>query len=390
MGKRDARAVAEEIRRRAGLNGTHHAHHAAEDVPTGEEEPPPPKDRDRSKLRVATVLDLKKAGAGVKWLWGEGQCGWLADHVVCALAADAGLGKTRFVCDLVRRIKFGLPWPDGTAMTMPPAATAMFVMADNHHDQIVSISEAWDIEDRIVFNAWSHDPYEGTSLENGHDFKELDYRLQFAKPSLLVIDTVGNATDKNLSKAEDARAFYMPLQELARKRKCCIFALTHLSAAGKMYGRRGREKVRLNLHLEKPDPADDRLVLFVEKSGWRKPKPLGVTLTDKGYEYDDKPPKAPPMEPGQQGYGQQDGQQARRGPGRPPVKIVAAREWLAAQLADGPRRVSHLIDAGRPLDHSMGTLYRARDASGVEEYEDGDGRKWWRARPSLGAGEEEV
>ncbi len=354
-----------DIRRRMGdpgWNGTH-------DIPTGEEETPPAKEKDRSKLRVATIADLKQAGAGVKWLWGAGQCGWLADHVVCSLAADAGLGKTRFVCDLMRRIKFRLPWPDDSPMTMKPDATAMFVMSDNHHDQIVSIAEAWDIEDRIVLNAWSKDPYEGTSLENGSDFKELDYRLQFAKPSLLVIDTVGNATDKNMGKAEDARAFYVPLQELARKRKCCVFALTHLSASGKMYGRRGREKVRLNLHLEKPDPNDDRLVLFVEKSGWKKPKPLGVTLTERGYEYDANPPEAPPMEPGQQGYGQARPQQ---GPGRPPGPAVP---WLLKKLQGGPKRLSALIEEGKKENIAKGSIFRARDDGHVAGYE-ADGYQW--------------
>jgi hypothetical protein len=384
MGKRDARAVAEEIRRRAGLNGTHHAHHAAEDVPTGEEEPPPGKEKMWTAADVATIEDLEKAGAEVEWLWE----GWLANRVCVAMAAIGGMGKTRLCCDLVRRIKFGLPWPDGKPMTLPPAARVLWVVSDNHHDQLVTVCRKWDIRSNVVINAWKKDPYEGTSLMSEADFNMLNIRAKLVEPAIIVVDTVGNSTDKNLAKQEDAMAYYKPLQEIARKRKCCMLCLTHLSAGGQIYGRRAREKVRVVLYLTKPDPESDKLALHVDKTFDKTPKPLGVTLKDDGYEYDDKPPEAPPMEPGQQGYGQQDGQQARRGRGRPPRERDAAAEWLRARLANGPERAPSVIDAGEEAGHDSDTLFRAMRQVGEQVGEKGS--YMWRLKPAAGAGEEEV
>ena len=177
------------------------------------------------------------------------------------------------------------------------------------------------------------------------------------------MDTVGNATDKNLSRQEDAKAFYFPLQVLARRYRCAVLCLTHLNAGGQFLGRRMLEKVRVAIRIEQPDPEGDRRRLEVVKSNSKRPRPLGMVMGDGGNEYDDNPPKRPEESAG-----------ARQ---EIPAKVRAAMDWLKAWLSDGARKVGMTRDAAEKAGFTTGTIYRAMRALSVEEFET-EGRKWWR------------
>ena len=329
-----------------------------------------PKEEQQAPRRTAWLADLARAGAEVRWLWK----GWIQCGVLTALAAEGGTGKTRFCADLLRRIRHGLPWPDGQPMELPRDSVALWVVADNHHDEMVSLARAFGIEDAIAINSWADDPYGGVALDSEDDLRDLEQRIIEVKPVMVVVDTVGNATDRNLSRQEDAKAFYQPLQVLARRHGTVMMALTHLNAAGKFLGRRVLEKVRVAIRMEKPDPKDPRRALSVPKTNSQVPPSLGVTMGDGGNEYDDHPPTEPdPAEAAGSAS-----LPAKRG--RPPKEIQAASDWLKAQLADGPKRVGITLSAAEPLGWSVGTMYNAARAMGVKEYES-EGRKWWELAP---------
>lgn len=310
---------------------------------------------------VATIDDLARAGASVRWLW----TGWIPLGVLTAIAAPGGTGKTRFCADLVRRIRHGHAWPDGQPLSLPASSLVLWVVADNHHDEMVSLCNAFGIADVVRVNAHPSEPYGGVALETAQDYADLESRIDAVRPVLVVVDTVGNATDKNLSRQEDAKAFYWPLQVIARKYDTAVLCLTHLNATGQFLGRRVLEKVRVALRLEQPDPDAEKRRLEVYKTNSKKPAALGVTMGDRGNEYDDQPPEkageAP--EPGR-----------RRG--RLSYEVNQAMDWLRGQLANGPQRVSFVRDQSGPEGISVGTLYNAMRALKVREY-DVEGRKWW-------------
>lgn len=312
---------------------------------------------------VATIDDLIRAGSEVRWLWP----GWVPIGVLTALAAEGGKGKTRFCADLLRRIRHRLPWPDGSPMTAPADALSLWVLADNHHDEMVTLARDFDIVPSVRINALKTDPYGGVTLENADDLAALDARIRAVQPLMVVIDTVGNATDKNLSKQEDAKAFYAPLQVLARQHACAFLCLTHLNATGSFLGRRVLEKVRVALRMMQP-PGEERRRLEVLKSNSKKPDALGLTMGDKGNDYDNNPPELPTDdEPG-------------RKRGRPPAEVQQCADWLADQLQHGPRKVGITRNEAEESGFSVGTLYNAKRLLGVEEYES-EGRKWWRLAP---------
>lgn len=329
-------------------------------------EPAVPSEEERER-QVATISDLERAGAEVSWLWE----GWLQCGVVIAIASEAGTGKTRFCADLLRRIAHGLPWPDGSPMLLPRDSKALWVVSDNHHDEMVNLCRDFGIRDNVCINAWADDPYGGVALDAAEDFRDLELRVQKVRPTFVIVDTVGNATDRNLSKQEDARAFYSPLQVLARRYRTTVIAVTHLNTAGKFLGRRVLEKVRAALRMDKPDPGDDRRALELYKTFGKKPAPLGLTMGDAGNEYDNAPPKAPVgFEPGL------PTPSTNGHVGRPATASVACADWLRERLKNGPVRVSELRTEAELKGWAAGTLYPVGKALSVIETLD-NGRKWW-------------
>jgi hypothetical protein len=274
--------------------------------------------------------------------------------------------NTRLGLDLVKRIKNGLPWPDGQPMEVDPASLTLWVLSDNNHDEIVSASQSFGIVDSIKLNSHPEDPYGGVLISGMDDLCELEARIKIVKPVMVFIDTVGNATDLNLSKQEDAKAFYQPLQVIARRHSVAIMCLTHLNANGGTLGRRANEKVRSVINMDKPDPdQENRRKLWVAKSNSAIPKPLGVTMSDDGNEYDDKPPVAP------------DDGDGRERPTRKPSKVKQCVEWLTEELASGSVSVKAMIDKAEEMEFGRNTLYAAKDKMDVDEFEMG-GRKFWR------------
>ena len=318
---------------------------------------------------VAGISDLKDAGASVKWLWP----GWIQNGVVTAVAAQGGTGKTRFMADLVRRVRHERTWPDGTPVDAPVGRTvALWVVSDNHHDVMVTLCEAFGIADCVKVNAPKADPYSGVTLDALDEFAALEKRVKATRPMFVVVDTVGNATDRNLSRQEDAKAFYQPLQLIARRQNTAVMALTHLNAGGKVLGRRALEKVRICVRMNAPDTGKEcKRRLEVIKSNSLKPAALGVTMTDTRNDYDDAPP--PPPEDAAGGFAGKDDNDPVKGP---PTKVRECMEWLEPRLADRPEMVFKLRSEAEKKGFSAKTLYRAKDALNLKETETQNG-KWW-------------
>lgn len=296
---------------------------------------------------TATVDDVIAAGCNLEWLWE----GWIQKGVLTAVAALAGTGKTRFCADLVRRIRHGLPWPDGKPMQLPPESKVLWVAADRNHGELVALTRAFEIRDVFLFNAYKDDPLSGTSLDSKEDLIEFKDRILANRPALVVIDTVGSTTDANLSKQEEAKKFYGPLQEIAQRGQCAVLCLTHLNATGHFLGRRVLEKVRIAIRIEQPDPNNPKRKVEVTKSNAPMPPPLGLSMGDCGNEYDDDLPSvAAGLNPG----------------GRSMEASGKCAAWLVDQLKDGPKYVVSILTEGIVTEHfAKGTIYRAKDALGV-------------------------
>lgn len=310
----------------------------------------------------ATAMDLIRLNSTIRWLWEN----WIPTGVLTILAAEPGCGKTRLCADLLRRINHGLPWPDGSPMTLDPDSCVLWVPADNQHPELGTFPSTFGFDpERLILNATKRNPYTGTMLDHPDDLEDFEARIVRRKPVMVFIDTSLNATDRSSHKPEDAKAFFKPLQEIATRTQTAIICVTHLNAGGKPLGRRITGQGRVVIQLEKPDPDNQphRRKLYVTKSNAMFPVALGVTMAGDGNEYDDHPPVAPEPD------------------AHPPQKAKVSRleecvEWLREQLDVGNGRVSDIRTESDAKGFSSKTLYSARDRLRVYEFEL-EGRKWW-------------
>lgn len=310
----------------------------------------------------ATAADLIQAGITIQWSWPL----WIPRGVLCAVAAQEGTGKTRFCADLARRIYHGLPWPDGSPPTYPKGSRTLWIPADNQHAELGSLCQAFDFPpESLYLNTTKRYPFGGTELDDDKDLRDFERRIKRVKPVLVFVDTINNTTERSSNKAEDAKALFVPLQKIAARTGVSIVCLTHLNAAGTPLGRRITGQVRVVLQLEKPDPEGqpDRRKLHAVKSNSLYPPPLGMTMGEKGNEYDTNPP-----EPSEPGFGGNKGNNAG---------ILAAMGWLRSKLSGGECvRVSALRTEAEKEGINPKTLYAARDKIGAEESVV-DGKKVW-------------
>jgi hypothetical protein len=319
----------------------------------------------------ATAADLIRLDAKVSWAWK----GWIVKAHLNVLASEPGIGKTRMVLDLARRVALGLPWPDGTPQTFPAGSSTLWVPADNQHSELASLPESFGFPPELLYlNATRRNPFIGTMLDSDEDLRDFEARIARIKPALVIVDTAANATDRSQHKPEDAKAFFKPLQEIAKRTGACFILVAHLNAAGKPLGRRIEGQARVVMMLERPDPEGqpNRRKFYVRKSFDMLPAPLGVTMHDRGNDYDTSPP-----DPAPEGEGRGNG----NGAGANHSKILRCQEWLYAILdAEGSVRVSEIRRRAEAESYQTGTLYKAKDRLNVNEFEL-DGKKFWQLMP---------
>src|SRR5262249_26311087 len=168
-------------------------------------------DSDAGPEQVATAADLIRINATTEWDWP----GWIQSGVLNCLSSCEGHGKTRFAADLARRVYHGLPWPDGTPATLPKGSTTLWVPADNNHAELATLCRDFNIPPEALYlNASPKNPFGGTMLDSKEDLGALERRIELVRPALVIIDTMANATDRPMYRAEEAKKIFVPLQQI--------------------------------------------------------------------------------------------------------------------------------------------------------------------------------
>jgi hypothetical protein len=305
--------------------------------PPGSSPPPPP----------ATLADLRLSFTGTRWIWP----GWIPSGRISGLAATEGCGKTRLMLDLARRIWHGLPWPDGHESTFPANTPTLWLCADGNQDDLAEAVLSYGLPDEAVFfNTVPDDIYGGTDLDAIETLATLDEFIPLVRPAFVVIDSLTFATRRDLCRQSDVQVLLTPLKLLAQKHQVAIIPQLHISREGSVLGRRSRGLTRTLIKLEANDPdvQPDRRRLWVDKSFDKKPPPLGVTMTDRGNEYDGDAP--PPLAPA-----------APRNPGRPSAESERARKFILDALRLADRRLTEVKNEFLGSGGSERTFWRARD-----------------------------
>ena len=274
----------------------------------------------------ATLADIARIMSDQPWLWE----GWIARDVLNVVASEPGTGKTRFAFDLARRLFLGLDWPDGQTNDLPKGSRTLWVQADRAFPEMLQTARDYGLpEEAVVLGSSPEDPTAGLDLDDSEGLINLAERIKAAGPALVIIDTVGMTTARNLCRPEEAREFFAPLLELARETGVALLGLTHLSKGGEALGRRIVEKARVVIKMTQPDPEGqpNRRRMWVDKTAFVKPPPLGITMGDKGNDYDHTPPTEP---------------EASKS-GRPPEERAKAEQFIRAALSQDNDQTWNLL-----------------------------------------------
>jgi hypothetical protein len=275
---------------------------------------PPPVEEDEPE-RCATLADVRQMIASTAWPWP----GWLAAAVLNALASDPGIGKTIFAVTLACTLWFKRPWPDKQENPFPEKTKTLWVPGDRHYTQLLDLAAQYDLPDEaLLLNAPQSDPTGGLDLDDSVYLESLAAWIKAEAPGLVIIDTVGMTTARNLCRPEDARSYFQPLMAIAQETGVPFLLLTHLSKDDQPLGRRIVGACRVVWKLTTPDPEGkpDQRRLWVDKSYIAKPEALGITISDSGCTFDENPPEKP---------------DSRKG-GRPSVKRDKTREFIKDAL----------------------------------------------------------
>jgi len=304
---------------------------------------PPPEPEPKA---FATVADIRRQQSEVRWLWE----GWLPAARIIGLGAFEGTGKTRMAMDLCRRGHRRLEWPDGQAPTLAEGARFVWLCADDHQDELAEIAGAYGLPDEaIVFPAPPEEPYTGTDLDDPATLATLEDAIAAVKPALVFIDTLTNATGRDLCSQDQMKPLKAPLARLARTYLTTIILLLHLNREGQALGRRIKGVTRTLIHMEESDPEGDpgHLKLWVEKSYAKKPPALGLRMGDTGNAYDFDPPRRPEPNKG----------------GRPPESREKAEAFIRAALAEENDQKAAALCARWEAEHgNTSAFWRARNA----------------------------
>jgi hypothetical protein len=308
-------------------------------------DPPPPLETLGAR-RPANAADLKTAAEGVKWLWE----GWIPLGRVSGIAAFEGTGKTKLALDLARRVYLGLPAPDDQPLNIPAGSPSLWICGDGHQDELADAARKMGIPlESILFNTLPEDPYGGTSLDDPEAMASLDEFVGISGAKLVYVDTLTNATCRDLCRQDEVVPLLAPLQAIAQRHEIAPMLLQHLSREGQALGRRSKGLTRTLVHLDCPDPDQPtRLRMWVEKSFTVKPPALGVTMGAEGNTYDQDPPTARGPSPG----------------GRPPAKRDKVREFIRDALVAENDRIGNDLcaECEEKLGVSRQTFWRAVDA----------------------------
>lgn len=239
--------------------------------------------------RWATAEDALAISKTLPRIWP----GWIAGRSVNAFSGFAGVGKTRFAGDLLKRIVLGMPWPDGQPMTLPPDSRFLWLCADGQHLEAAEMCKDFGIPlDRMVFPAPPESPFDGTDIDDPETQATIRRAIQATRPVFVIVDSITSATSMNICTPQTVPILKRLFLSWCEDFGCTVVFLSHLSAEGQLLGRQLLSIARSQIDLNCPDPSKSgRLSLGVLKHFGVKPPPLGVTMGNNGNTYDNNPPE---------------------------------------------------------------------------------------------------
>ena len=317
--------------------------------------------------------------------------GRLAAGKITILDGDPGLGKSTLLCEFAARISRGEPLPGGAAA--PPRPVVLMSAEDDSYDTIrPRIDAAGGDPRRVIAFATLPDPDSAGTLGAIPDHVSiLEEIISRTSAALLIIDPLVAflARGHNANSDQGVRRAFHSLKGLAERTGAAIVAVRHLNksmTANPLYRGGGSIGIigaaRCGLLLA-PDPDDaKRRILASTKDNLGLPPPsLAFRLV--------------PFPGSQVASIAWDGEspwtadqllrESASGVASHSL-LTEAREWLRAELAEGPRSAGDILRGAREAAIGRNLLYAARKLEGISTSKErlAGGRWVWSYPPGNG------
>lgn len=325
----------------------------------------------RGRLSVRRASEI--VACEVSWLWDQR----LPLGKLSVLAGPAGQGKSLFTADLAARVSRGEL--DGHLLGQP-AAVVLITGEDDPEDTIKPrlLAAGADV-DRVLLVDLAGSDGSRSPLTLPRDAEQLAQTIAEHAVRLVIVDPIVSFLDDayDAYKNQKVRRALAPLHAAAQRLGCVVLLVLHPNKTqtndpavriGESYAFQALSRSVLVLG---PDPRDpdgergSRKALAVAKSNLATAgsHALGFEIepveidTDNGTITTQRVTLTGPRED----------LQARDllGPPSEAGRLESAADWLAAELADGPRPSSEITSAGRSAGYSSATLRRAKRSLGV-------------------------
>jgi hypothetical protein len=219
------------------------------------------------------------------WRW------WIAKRALTLIDGKPGVGKSRFILELLRRVVCALQWPDATNQTMPPETRFLWLAADGNFDQIVEVATEFELPDTsIIFPGCEDHPFDHTDLTAAATLQIIEARVEKYRPAAVVIDTATSALGSvQQNDRTGIAAIARWLNDLARRYDTAIILIGHQNKAGGSYGDAWPAVVDSRITLE-TDGQEIRVEL-TNKARWNylKAPILHGKQADSGWEFKVEP-----------------------------------------------------------------------------------------------------
>jgi hypothetical protein len=269
---------------------------------------------------------------------------WLPKGQLTGVVAPPGTGKSLFVLyGIVRPIVVGgLQWFDGSPGPSEPGKV-LWLATEFDLAILIKRCKVLGLPLRQILLLGVNDVSYAPNLELEADRKRI---LEIAKKHnvrIIVLDSLRGSFSGDENSSAVMASVLGDLAQIAQALNIVFIVIHHCghAARGESPRSRGSSAIRglfrNEIMIHKPDPNNPVCKLWVEKTNFVKPDPIGFRITDDGLEFEAAPEK--------------------------PVKrteIDDAVDWLKERMAPGQAyKASDLIAEAQELGHSKMTIQRA-------------------------------
>ena len=334
---------------------------------------PSPKSNDSDTSKIGVIMSEVQAEE-VRWLW-ESR---MPLGKLTILDGDPSLGKSVITMDLAARVTTGRAFPDGDVGHVGDVDHLDHV---DHLGGVVIISAEDGLADTIrprldaagadtskivaISTVPDRDGNERT-ISIPQDITTIEAAIRRVDARLVIIDPLMAFLSGEANKDQDVRKALTPLARMAERTGVAVLVVRHLNKqqGGKALYRGGSSigiigAARSGLVVEQHPDNEDLRVLAVNKSNLAEKAnrlTYSVTTADNG---------AARVQ-----WGKVTNLNAEEILNPDTSEVGKAKEWLTTELRDMPLPATTVLDNAEEAGIAKKTLYRAKDALGVESKRD--------------------